>query len=342
VRNIAIVIVGLLVVAAVALYFNRAPAPVKTALPPPVEETTPPPPAAPQKPAEEAIFPTFDVVRVAREGTGVIAGRAAPDSEVTVMSDDKVIGMVTANHNGEWVLIFQDPLKTGSQQLSLVARKNGESAVESKEIVTVSIPERNETEVARKDNGEGVVAVLQPRDGLGASKILQQPGQTTAPLDKVLTIDTLDYDSAGNAILTGRAMPTTEIRIYLDDDFLASVMTDGQGNWVYRPEKEIAAGQHMLRLDQVIAGDAVHLRIQQPFNRAEPLNTKLAQGSVEIQPGNNLWEIARRVYGAGIMYTLIFKENQDRIVDPDLIYPNQRFKLPPSTGPSGPEAQNGN
>jgi nucleoid-associated protein YgaU len=72
----------------------------------------------------------------------------------------------------------------------------------------------------------------------------------------------------------------------------------------------------------------VRLRIEQPFDRETELDTRLAEGEVEIQPGNNLWTIARRLYGAGVMYTLIFQENKGRIVDPDLIYPNQLFKLP--------------
>ena len=41
-----------------------------------------------------------------------------------------------------------------------------------------------------------------------------------------------------------------------------------------------------------------------------------------------LWRIARRTYGQGTRYTVIFEANRARIQDPDLIYPGQVFNLP--------------
>ncbi len=49
-----------------------------------------------------------------------------------------------------------------------------------------------------------------------------------------------------------------------------------------------------------------------------------------MQPGNSLWRIARRTYGQGIMYTVIYQANGQQIFDPDLIYPGQVFVLPTS------------
>ena len=47
-----------------------------------------------------------------------------------------------------------------------------------------------------------------------------------------------------------------------------------------------------------------------------------------VQPGNNLWNISRVLYGRGIRYTVIYQANRDQIRDPDLIYPGQVFKAP--------------
>ena len=47
-----------------------------------------------------------------------------------------------------------------------------------------------------------------------------------------------------------------------------------------------------------------------------------------IEKGDMLWRIAYRTYGDGIRYLDIVKRNQDRIADPDLIYPAQIFALP--------------
>ncbi|MEL7488070.1 MAG: LysM peptidoglycan-binding domain-containing protein, partial [Pseudomonadota bacterium] len=47
-----------------------------------------------------------------------------------------------------------------------------------------------------------------------------------------------------------------------------------------------------------------------------------------VQPGNSLWRIARRAYGSGFQYTVIYEANADQIRDPDLIYPGQIFEVP--------------
>ena len=54
----------------------------------------------------------------------------------------------------------------------------------------------------------------------------------------------------------------------------------------------------------------------------------LREGKVVIQPGNNLWNIARRLYGSGFSYTVIYEANKDQIRNPDLIYPGQVFMMP--------------
>ena len=45
-----------------------------------------------------------------------------------------------------------------------------------------------------------------------------------------------------------------------------------------------------------------------------------------VQPGNNLWQISRRAYGAGTRYLIIYSANLGQIRDPQRIYPGQMFK----------------
>ncbi|VAW21209.1 LysM domain protein, partial [hydrothermal vent metagenome] len=59
-----------------------------------------------------------------------------------------------------------------------------------------------------------------------------------------------------------------------------------------------------------------------------PEDQRFASGKVIIRRGDNLWTIARRVYGFGIRYIAIFEANKNKIRDPDLIYPGQVFDLP--------------
>jgi nucleoid-associated protein YgaU len=54
---------------------------------------------------------------------------------------------------------------------------------------------------------------------------------------------------------------------------------------------------------------------------------------VIIQPGNNLWQISRVIYGRGVEYTVIYQANRDQIRNPNLIYPGQILTTPGVTPP---------
>ena len=49
---------------------------------------------------------------------------------------------------------------------------------------------------------------------------------------------------------------------------------------------------------------------------------------VIVQPGNSLWRLARRAYGSGFNYTVIYEANKEQITDPDMIFPGQVFAVP--------------
>ena len=47
-----------------------------------------------------------------------------------------------------------------------------------------------------------------------------------------------------------------------------------------------------------------------------------------LNAGDNLWNISRKLYGDGFRYTTIYQANRDQIIDPDLIFPEQKFITP--------------
>lgn len=283
-----------------------------------------------QKVQRETILPTFDVVRISRNGTGVIAGRAEPHSDVSIYAWEKLVGAAVADRSGEWVLLFDDPLPSGPTELSLKSQLPGLYEVYSSDIVIVAVPEREEDRFI-EDETNGVVAILTPRAGHGPSRVLQKPKRVNiSDLTKGLSFDTLDYDDAGNAMIAGRATTGARVRIYLDNEFLAEVDAGEDNMWGHTIEKKLTRGEHIIRLDQILEGDGVEVRIEQPFTPGWEIDSSRAKGEVIIRPGNSLWQIARKLYGSGFQYTLIFSANKSIIKDPDLIYPGQRFVLPNS------------
>lgn len=47
-----------------------------------------------------------------------------------------------------------------------------------------------------------------------------------------------------------------------------------------------------------------------------------------VAKGDSLWRISEKHYDAGARYPRIYRANRDRIADPDLIYPCQKFRVP--------------
>lgn len=81
-------------------------------------------PAEPETTSPEAasMEPTFDVVRVERDGTAILAGRAAPNSALIVLDNGEPIGVAQADWAGEWVLIPERPLDGRDHEFSLVVK----------------------------------------------------------------------------------------------------------------------------------------------------------------------------------------------------------------------------
>lgn len=306
----AVVVVA--VVAGVAYWRWAAQQP---AVPPPAQHAAAPP-SATKAPASPAA-PSFDVVRVDPQGEAVIAGRAAPGAQVTVHDGDKVLGEVTANQNGEWVLLPKEPLTPGQHQLSLTARGKDGKETNSSGVVAMMVPKRAPGAQPAPENAP--VAVLVPRQGGGPIKAMQLPP------GKKLALDVIEYDADGTVQLLGRAALGAGIDAYLDGAADGHTATQSTGEWSLVLARKVPEGKYRLRVEAKDAKGARLAQLEIPFTRVAPPTGAVA---VDIQPGNNLWRIAQYSYGNGLQYTQIYQANRTKIHDPNLIYPGQVFAVP--------------
>ncbi len=259
----------------------------------------------------------FDIIRVSREGTAVIAGRAEPFQDVDILDGSTVLGTVTADDAGEWVFILDTPLAPGARELSLETRDPDGTVRQSSDVVVLRVPSADEDRDA--------IAVLTARDGSGPSRVLQG----LAGQDMEIGVGSVDYDDEGQVMISGWARPDMRVHAYLDNAPIGSADTDEQGFWDITAERTIPPGIYTLRVDQVNARDQVASRVELPFERAPVADlSALEVGQAIVQPGNSLWRIARRIYGKGARYTLIYEANNSQIRDADLIYPGQVFTIP--------------
>tara|TARA_R110002072_G_scaffold175766_2_gene331723 strand:+ start:1202 stop:2203 length:1002 start_codon:yes stop_codon:yes gene_type:complete len=267
--------------------------------------------------------PSFDVVRVDPRGTAVIAGRGSPGSVVAVLADGEEITRVDVDDRGEWVIILDQPLPAGSVELGLVMTTVDGQELRSEQVVIVSIPEsRDETPL---------VVLGRPGE---ASRVLQGPidGIEMGPL----ALETVDYDEAGGVIFSGRADPDMRVRVLANGSTIGETTAGSDGRWTVRAGDTLAPGLYDLQIDMLGPDGRVIAVIALPFERAAPGTINLDGSSVVVQPGNSLWRIARRLYGSGVQYTVIYQANREQIRNPDMIYPGQVFTTP-SQGDLPPE-----
>ena len=308
----------------------------------------------PVKPVEaakpvEPIAPSFDTVRVESNGEAVIAGRAAPGTDVVAKLNGQVVATAKTTADGSFVMIPGKALPAGAGALTLETTTAGKTQVSTQTVAVAVKP---------KGEGENTVAVLTPD---APTKIIQAP----KPLTNDVTLDAIDYGATGNILFAGRALAEAPVRLYVDNIYLGEAKTDDQGKWNYSGGTTIKPGTFKLRLDQMDGKGDVASRIEVPFKREEatkvaavvaaanppaanpPAKTQTptaetkvvsAQSSVSvevakptsltIQPGDNLWVISRNIYGAGHQYTILYEANKALIKNPQLIYPGQIITTP--------------
>ncbi|VAV92849.1 hypothetical protein MNBD_ALPHA06-1726 [hydrothermal vent metagenome] len=260
--------------------------------------------------------PAFDIVRIDVSGTAVVAGTAEPGAKVTLMSNEQSLATAIAGSDGAWSMVITEPLPVGDMELYLIAKTTGGQDIRSKHVVVVSIPE----------NRERLPLVVLGAPG-GASRVLQDPDQHLRSGD--LTLETIDYDREGGVIFAGQAKPGLTVRVLHDGKEVGETRADENGRWSMTSQVPLAVGLHELQIDQVENTGRVSAVLALPFERADPaLAADVAPGSVIVQPGASLWRIARKLYGQGTQYTLIYSANQEHIRDPNLIYPGQVFAIP--------------
>jgi nucleoid-associated protein YgaU len=114
--------------------------------------------------ATDPNLPSFDVLRVEKDGSTVIAGHSTPGAKIDVVDGDKVIASTVAGAEGDFVVVLDDPLAAGDHQIVLQATgKDGKKLV-SVEAATVSVP--------ADKSGKLLAMVTKPGE---ASRIMEMP-----------------------------------------------------------------------------------------------------------------------------------------------------------------------
>jgi len=302
----AVIVAVLLIAAAIGAYFyfstplSVSPIPTATAPAPAL-----PPPATPKEAAKTG--PQFDILRVDASGNAVIAGRADPGDVVTIKDGNNVIGTVTADANGSFAFVPFSPLPPGSQQLTLSELLPNGKVIQGETSASV--------DVAASPTGQSLAVITGPN----GSRVVSGQG----PVAGSLGIGSVDYDANGHAIFSGTAHAGDRVSLSLNQAVLGTAVAGADGRWSFTANVPRNSGTLQVT-DLTNPGNGP---LSAPF-ALETLKTAVAEGNIVITPGQNLWLIARHIYGHGTLYTLIYAANEKIIRDPNLIFPGQAFTVP--------------
>jgi len=143
------------------------------------------------------------------------------------------------------------------------------AAASDAEEVTASKEPESETELASTDMGSSIAeatsapatVILADEDGV---RVLQDGAP--AEVAPAVTIDTISYSSNGDVILGGRGQAGNFVRIYLNNQSIATSEIAVDGYWAVELS-DIEPGIYTLRIDELNPSGDVVSRAETPFKR---------------------------------------------------------------------------
>lgn len=241
----------------------------------------PAPEAAAEAPAP--VPPSFDLVRVEKDGAALVAGSAAPGATVSLRITGTELAAVPADGQGKFVAMFNLAPSPAPRILSLSMALADGTVVPSEATVVIgptvapvalaevvepapeaeAATETAAAEPAPEPVAEAPAALLVTDEG---AKVLQSATEIAPELVANVTIDTITYTEAGAVQLAGRGTAERVVRLYLDNAQVAETAIAASGDWAVTLS-DVAPGVYTLRADQLDAAGAVTSRFETPFKR---------------------------------------------------------------------------
>jgi len=267
----------------------------------------------------ERVSPQFDVVRISRDGLGVVAGRAMPDRRVRILANGEHLAEVQADRRGEWAVILDKSLEPGLVALVLETPL-GQDVLRSPNTLVIMRPQgeggggSSEHTFAAESE---VLAVLTPRAGSEASRILQKPVSRNPSREvRLPSVETIEFDGEGRSVVSGRAPAGQRIAIHLNGEQLVQLRADTQGWWAFSLDRRLKRGAYRLEVENVDEKGRILARKVQPFAIGPLIEPPPGGRGIALEARETFWAMVRATAQAELRYTLIFREGAGRLPDP--------------------------
>lgn len=264
--------------------------------------------ATPNKAEKDPAIPSFDIVRIERDGSIVVAGRWLPNKNISIVINGKIVATERTDLSGEFVYAPTNALKPGNYTVSLIG---GDPATKSVDKVFLYVSEAG---------FQNSVSLLMTRDG---STLLQAP---TLLRDGDLWVSKIDYLDTGRIVVTGDALPRLRVSMALDEKYLGFArVSDHKHFGLGADVGQLESGKEYSLAVRLHDGDGRTVAtVRHDF--VMPEMTGDDDTFYTVRRGDCLWIIARNFLRRGILFSIIAERN--KIENPDLIFPKQRLEIP--------------
>ena len=230
--------------------------------------------------------PTFDIARIDPNGEAVIAGRGSPSVVVELLRDGEVLSHAVADQSGEFVII-PPRLPAGTYKLTLRSKQQDGNELNSEQSVSVALePRPAERSVAAAKTIEKPIVVVGP-------PVLPQL-ENRRPVFEAIAMD-----PDGKFHVRGRARPGAAIKLYLNDNFIASVTASSDEQFAVTINEGMSPGAYRVRLEDVEANSGTVLaRAEAPFNVPAPSIVFSSTQTKTTEPTNAVVEPKTEVTSA--------------------------------------------
>ena len=267
--------------------------------------------------------PSIDAIEI-EAGRNYIAGSGQNGATVRLYVDNVHVGDSVVQ-GGRWLVEAENILTKPSQRIraDMLVANTGQVAARSEINFVIEKPDPvSVAQAQRAAPGETPPPAPVADIVLSAEQLAPAVLPTSAPPVGAPPVEVVAEAPAPEAVeATDFTLPAEQLApIALPTQAPAIVVAQVEQALIQEPPLE-TGDESIPTLVAVAVGD--------------PEDQRFVSGKAIIRRGDNLWTIARRVYGTGVSYTMIFDANKSQIRDPNLIYPGQVFDLPEDSQEQG-------
>ncbi|MEE9314927.1 MAG: LysM peptidoglycan-binding domain-containing protein [Rhizobiaceae bacterium] len=246
------------------------------------------------------IKPTFDVLRVEKNGSILVAGRSGSEQTVELeMVNGTILGSTVAGTGGDFVILPAKPLAPGDYVLRLKTSDKSGKTVISDETSIIHVPKKGgevlamisragkATQITVKPKSmvkkEDTVAVNDPARK-SAPAIKDKPKKAVAPR---IILEAVEVEG-GEIFVAGEVPRRKLVRIYIDNQFIGSAFGTSNNRFLLTKKYSLKAGEHIVRADVVERKTgSVLSRVEVPLRHELPkLALATAKPAKKAEPRN--------------------------------------------------------